>query len=137
MATQELIVFEQILVELRSNRELTRISWQRLHKTFGDRLTNAWRLVTENRIKKYLFRPSDRVVWIAVGQSGEYLIYPHAGYCGCSDFYFRVIDGETALCYHLIAQKIAEALDHFDIVFEEDEFYNTLLEVWRKELTQH
>lgn len=134
MATQELMIFEQILDELRSNRELRRISWQHLHNTFGDRFTKAWRLVTENRIKKYVFRPSDRIVWIAVGQSGEYLIYPNAGYCGCSDFYFRVLDGEAALCYHLIAQKIAEALNRFDIIFEEDEVYNTLLEVWKKEL---
>lgn len=137
MAPQELIIFEQILDELQSNRELSRISWQRLHNTFGDRFTNAWRLVTENRINKYVFRPSDRIVWIAVGQSGEYLIYPHAGYCSCGDFYFRVLDGEAALCYHLIAQKIAEALNHFDIIFEEDEVFNTLLEVWKRELAQH
>jgi predicted nucleic acid-binding Zn finger protein len=136
VATQELLIFERALDELRSNRELSRLSWQRLHSTFGDRFTKAWRLVTESRIKKYVFRPSGRIVWIAVGQTGEYMIYPHAIYCSCNDFYFRVLDGETGLCYHLMAQKIAETLDHFDTILEEDEVYDQLLEIWRKELTE-
>jgi predicted nucleic acid-binding Zn finger protein len=75
-------------------------------------------------------------VWIAVGQTGEYMIYPHAIYCSCNDFYFRVLDGETGLCYHLMAQKIAETLDHFDTILEEDEVYDQLLEIWRKELSE-
>ena len=123
---------EQILRDLRTSREISRQNWQRLRNTFGDRFDNAWRLVTENRIKKYVFKPSNRTLWIAIGQNAEYLIYSNAGYCSCSDFYFRVLDHEKAYCYHLLAQKIAEALNHYDLVEEEDEAYEPLLDIWKE-----
>jgi len=122
----------QILRDLRSSREISRQNWQRLRSTFGDRFDKAWRLVTENRIKKYIFKPSNRTLWIAIGQNAEYLIYSNAGYCSCSDFYFRVLDHEKAYCYHLLAQKIAEALNHYDLVEEEDEAYAPLLDIWKE-----
>jgi len=128
---QEHLSLEQILRDLRSSREISRQNWQRLRNTFGDRFDKAWRLVTENRIKKYVFKPSNRTLWIAIGQNAEYLIYSKAGYCSCSDFYFRVLDHEKAYCYHLIAQKIAEALNHYDLIEEEDEAYDTLLGIWK------
>ncbi|HUV34034.1 MAG TPA: hypothetical protein VMW22_03830, partial [Candidatus Desulfaltia sp.] len=58
--TQEHLVLEQILRELRTEREISRLNWQRLRRTFDSRFTRAWRLVTENRIKRYVFRPSGR-----------------------------------------------------------------------------
>jgi len=128
---QEHLSLEQILRDLRASREISRQNWQRLRNTFGDRFDKAWRLVTENRIKKYVFKPSNRTLWIAIGQNAEYLIYSKAGYCSCSDFYFRVLDHEKAYCYHLIAQKIAEALNHYDLIEEEDEAYDTLLGIWK------
>ena len=128
----EHLSLEDILRDLRSSREISRQNWQRLRNTFGDRFEKAWKLVTENRIKKYVFKPSNRILWIAIGQNAEYLIYSKAGYCSCSDFYFRVLDHEKAYCYHLLAQKIAEALNHFDLIEEEDEAYNTLLGIWKE-----
>ncbi len=128
---QEALTLEQVLRDLRISREISRQNWQRLRNTFGDRFDKAWKLVTENRIKKYVFKPSNRSLWIAIGQNAEYLIYSHAGYCSCSDFYFRVLDNEQAYCYHLLAQKLAEALNHFDLVEEEDEAYDQLLEIWK------
>jgi predicted nucleic acid-binding Zn finger protein len=130
MATQEKIVLEQVLRELRTEKELSRINWQRLRRIFGERFLRAWDLVINHRIKKYVFRPSEREIWIAIGNTGEYLIYPHAGYCSCSDFYFRVLDEEVAFCYHLLAQKLAEALGYFDVIPEEDEVYRELMEIW-------
>jgi predicted nucleic acid-binding Zn finger protein len=129
---QEHLALEDILRGLRSSREISRPNWQRLRSTFSDRFDKAWRLVTENRIKKYVFKPSNRTLWIAIGQNAEYLIYSNAGYCSCSDFYFRVLDHEKAYCYHLLAQKIAEALNHYDLVEEEDEAYETLLGIWKE-----
>lgn len=129
---QEHLSLEQILRDLRSSKEISRQNWQRLRSTFGDRFDKAWRLVTENRIKKYVFKPSNRTLWIAIGQNAEYLIYSNAGYCSCSDFYFRVLDHEKAYCYHLLAQKIAEALNHYDLVEEEDEAYEPLLDIWKE-----
>lgn len=128
---QEALTLEQVLRDLRISREISRQNWQRLRNTFGDRFDKSWKLVTENRIKKYIFKPSNRSLWVAIGQNAEYLIYSHAGYCSCSDFYFRVLDNEQAYCYHLLAQKIAEALNHYDLVEEEDEVYEQLLEIWK------
>ncbi len=129
---QESLALEQVLRDLRISKEISRQNWQRLRTTFGDRYDKAWKLVTENRIKKYVFKPSMKSLWIAIGQNAEYLIYSHAGYCSCSDFYFRVLDNEQAYCYHLLAQKIAEALNHYDLIEEDDEAYESLLEIWKE-----
>ena len=128
---QEHLVLEQILRDLRFSKEISRHNWQRLRSTFGERFDKSWKLVTENRIKKYVFKPSNRTLWVAIGQNAEYLIYSHAGHCSCSDFYFRVLDNEKAYCYHLLAQKIAEALNHYDLIEEDDEAYEALLEIWK------
>ena len=128
---QEALTLEQVLRDLRISYEISRYNWQRLRTTFGDRFDKAWKLVTENRVKKYVFKPSGKSLWIAIGQNAEYLIYSHAGYCSCSDFYFRVLDNEQAYCYHLLAQKIAEALNHYDLIEEDDEAYEQLLEIWK------
>jgi len=128
----EHIILEQILRDIRVSKEISLWNWQRLRNTFGDRFDKAWKLVTERRIKKYIFRPSMKTIWIAIGQNAEYLIYSNAGYCSCSDFYFRVLDHEKAYCYHLLAQKIAEALNNYDVVEEEDEIYPVLLNIWKE-----
>jgi predicted nucleic acid-binding Zn finger protein len=125
-------VLEQIIRDLGVKKEISRQNWQRLRDVFGNRFTNAWRLVTENRVKKYVFRPSGRTLWIAIGNSAEYMIYSNAGYCGCSDFYFRVLDDEKAYCYHLLAQKLAETLDYFDLIEEDDEAYDQLTAIWKR-----
>jgi predicted nucleic acid-binding Zn finger protein len=36
------------------------------------------------------------------------------------------------LCYHLIAQKIANVLDWYEHVEEHDELYETLVKEWKK-----
>ena len=131
MALQEQRVLQKVIRELRTDKELSRPNWQMLRSVFGKRFFQAWDLVVKRRIKKYIFRPSEREVWIAIGNSGEYLIYPHAGYCSCSDFYFRVLDEEVAFCYHLLAQKLAEALEYYESILEEDEFYRELMDIWK------
>ena len=133
MASQrEHTVLEQVLRDLRVSKEISRQNWQRLRDVFGNRFTNAWRLVTENRVKKYVFKPSNRSLWIAIGQNAEYLIYSNAGYCSCSDFYFRVLDNEKAYCYHVLAQRLAEALEFYDLISEEDEAYDQLMAIWKR-----
>lgn len=129
---REHTVLEQILRDLRVSKEISRQNWQRLRDVFGNRFTNAWRLVTENRVKKYVFQPSNRTFWVAIGNNAEYLIYSNAGYCSCSDFYFRVLDDEKAYCYHVLAQMLAEALDFYDLIKEEDEAYDQLMTIWKQ-----
>ena len=133
MASQrEHSVLEQVLRDLNVSKEISRQNWQRLRDVFGNRFDKAWKLVTENRIKKYMFKPSNRILWIAIGQNAEYLIYSNAGYCSCSDFYFRVLDNEKAYCYHVLAQRLAEALEFYNLIEEEDEFHDQLLDIWKK-----
>lgn len=131
---EERIRFADILAEVETSRELSRINWMGLMRLFGDRFLRAWNLVSEGRVKKYVFRPSGRTVWVVVGQGGEYIIFPRAEYCSCSDFYFRVIDGKEGYCYHLLAHKLSSALDHYRTVLEEDEFYGVLMDAWLEQM---
>jgi predicted nucleic acid-binding Zn finger protein len=131
MITEERRILESVCDELRSSGELTRAQWDRLKTVLGERFDKAWQLVEQKRIKRYVFQPSGRVVWIAVGRQSEYQILPESGYCDCNDFYFRVVDGEAGLCYHLLAQRLAEALDAYQEVREEDQYYDELMSEWR------
>jgi predicted nucleic acid-binding Zn finger protein len=88
--------------------------------------------VGQNRVKKYVFEPSGRVVWIIVGRESEYQVLPQSGYCDCSDFYFRVVDGEAGLCNHHMAQRLSEALEEYEEIREEDKFYEPLMNEWRR-----
>jgi predicted nucleic acid-binding Zn finger protein len=134
MVAEERLILERVLDEVRSERQLSRSNWERLRGTFGYRFDRAWRLVQERRVKRYTFRPSGRVVWVVVGQGGEYQVYPNARYCGCDDFYFRVVDEEAGLCYHLLGQRLADILGSYDAVEEEDEAYAVLSGEWRAQI---
>jgi predicted nucleic acid-binding Zn finger protein len=103
-----------------------------LSTAFGARFTRAWEALEEGRVKKYVFKPSQRIVWIVVGKKRDYIIMPNAEFCSCNDFYFRVMDGEAHLCYHLMAQKIAEALSKYDLFEEDDSLFDTLMNEWKE-----
>ena len=102
-----------------------------LYDLFGRRFTKALEALKENRVKKYVFKPSNRLVWIVVGRERDYLLMPEAEFCTCDDFYFRVLDKKAHLCYHLIAQKIARNLGWFDVISENDELYLSLMKEWK------
>jgi len=103
-----------------------------LYELFGQRFTKALEALNENRVKKYVFKPSGRTVWIVIGRERDYLIMPEAEFCTCDDFYFRVLDRKIHLCYHLIAQKIARNLGWYETLEETDELYKTLMNEWKK-----
>ncbi|RLI04508.1 hypothetical protein DRO26_04460 [Candidatus Bathyarchaeota archaeon] len=102
-----------------------------LLKVFGKRFENALKALEEGAVKKYVFEPSGRVVWIVVGKERDYQIIPSVNYCSCDDFYFRVLDGGTCVCYHVLAQKLAEALNRYELITESDSFYDLLMKEWR------
>lgn len=102
-----------------------------LYDLFGSRFTKALEALKENRIKKYIFKPSNRIVWIVIGRERDYLIMPQAEFCTCDDFYFRVLDKQVHLCYHLIAQKIAINLGWYEVITENDELYDSLMAEWK------
>jgi predicted nucleic acid-binding Zn finger protein len=99
---------------------------KKLSKTFNE----ALQLVYAKRVKKYIFKPSCRILWIVLGRKGEYQIIPEANFCSCNDFYFRVVGGKKKLCYHLIAQKLAEALK----IYEEKELMDSEYEKMMEKL---
>jgi predicted nucleic acid-binding Zn finger protein len=132
MKKPEIETLNKICKESNAVGRVTGVHLTQLSAAFGSRFVKAWKALKEKRIKKYVFDPSGRIIWIVVGKGREYLIMPAADFCSCDDFYFRVMDREVHLCYHLIAQKLAEALKWYDFIEERDELYNSLLEEWRK-----
>jgi predicted nucleic acid-binding Zn finger protein len=101
-------------------------------RVFGDRGFEAWQLVKDGRVKKYVFVPSGRVQWVVVGDGRDYLIYDVVGYCHCEDFYMAVMRGEAFACKHLVAWKMAVNLNLFETILEGDENYHVRLEEWKK-----
>ena len=128
---KEIKILDSICKEMKNN-EITDQQLIQLSDVFGSRFIKAWEVVQEDRVKKYIFSPSGRIVWIVVGREREYQIMPAAGFCSCDDFYFRVMDRETNICYHLIAQKVADALTRYDKITEEDRLYDCLMDEWKK-----
>jgi predicted nucleic acid-binding Zn finger protein len=121
-----------ICKEAKMEGKLTGKNLTKLYEIFGQRFTKAFEALKENRVKKYVFKPSGRVVWIVVGKERDYLTMPEAEFCPCDDFYFRVLDREVNLCYHLIAQKIANILGWYETLEEHDELYDSLMKEWKK-----
>jgi len=100
-------------------------------RVFGQRGFEAWQLVKDKRVKKYVFLPSGRVQWIVVGDGKDYLIYDVVGYCHCVDFYQAVMRGEAFACKHLVAWRLAVSLNLFETILEGDENYHVRLEEWK------
>ncbi len=72
---------KDICKEIQTEGQMTGVHLTRLSSTFGSRFPKAWETVKERRIKKYVFKPSGRVVWIVVGKEREYLVMPAADFC--------------------------------------------------------
>lgn len=128
----ELEMLEKICQKAAASGKIEDCDLKRLLRAFGQRFTRAREAAESRRVKKYVFKPSNRVAWIVVGKAKDYLLMPSADFCNCDDFYFRVMDRQAHLCYHLIAQKLAETLETFDLFEEEDSLYDTLMNEWRK-----
>jgi predicted nucleic acid-binding Zn finger protein len=127
----EIELLKTICEEAKKEGRLTGKDLAKLHEVFGQRFTKAFEALKESRVKKYGFKPSGRSVWIVVGKKRDYLLMPEAEFCTCNDFYFRVLDREVHLCYHLIAQKIASILKWYDAIEERDELYDSLMNEWK------
>lgn len=117
----------EICREIKESRKITSEQESRLSDLFGSRFNNALKIVEQNKVRLYIFDPSGRRAWIVVGKKQDYQILPNAEFCVCDDYYFRVIGGKAPLCYHLIAQKLAAALDKFELIRESDEKYETIV----------
>jgi len=128
----EIDILNSICKEAKAEGKLTGKNLTRLYETFGQRFTRAFEALKENRVKKYVFKPSGKTIWIVVGKERDYLIMPEAEFCTCDDFYFRVLDKQVHLCYHLIAQKLAKNLKWYETIEDGDEIYDSLMAEWKK-----
>jgi predicted nucleic acid-binding Zn finger protein len=128
----EIETLNAICREAKTEGKLSGKNLTDLYELFGQRFTKALDALKEGRVKKYIFRPSGRIVWIVLGRERDYLIMAEAEFCTCDDFYFRVLDRKIHLCYHLIAQKIARNLGWYETLEETDELYKTLMSEWKK-----
>jgi len=79
--------------------------------------------VLNKGIFKYIYKPSNRSVWIALGENCEHIIYPKL-YCSCQDFYKSVIvKRKRVFCKHILAQIISEALEIYkEVEFDDADF---------------
>ncbi|MFA5363912.1 MAG: hypothetical protein WC325_01880 [Candidatus Bathyarchaeia archaeon] len=130
--SKEIKILENVCEEAKTYKKISDEQLQQLKEAFGSRFTKAWEAIQEERVKKYLFSPSNRTVWVVIGREREYQVMPAAEFCSCDDFYFRVMDREANICYHLIAQKLADVLGLYDHIEEEDRLYDFLMEDWKK-----
>ena len=133
--TSELEILQQICKKAATGKLIKEADLNKLSSAFGQRFAKAWETAKDKRVKKYVFKPSNRIVWIVVGKERDYLIMPAVDFCTCDDFYFRVMDRQIHLCYHLIAQKLAETLESYDSYEEEDRLCSVLMKEWKKAIT--
>ncbi|MFX0083784.1 MAG: hypothetical protein ACFE94_18690 [Candidatus Hodarchaeota archaeon] len=83
--------------------------------------------VLKRGITKYIYQPSNRIVWTAMGQNQEHLIYPRL-FCSCQDFYKNVVVYRKRIfCKHIIAQVISEAFNEFITKELEDSKFKELV----------
>ena len=124
------LVLKQVSQELRRTRTLTDEQKQTLSKVFDKRLPPALALVETRSVSTYRFKPSGRTVWMVKGRKGEYQVMPESMFCTCDDYYFRVMDNKKQLCYHLVAQQIAEAMGQFNSSILSDADYAEVSSKW-------
>ena len=115
-----------------SKEELTQDDIEHFKQKYGKRFVRALRSVEEKRVLKYNFKPSSSTTWIVRGRRREYLVIPET-YCTCRSFYQEVvISKEAKMCYHLLAQKIAEIRNLHSVIESSDAERRKLAVEWRR-----
>ena len=127
----ELEVIQRVCEDIASSGKLTNPQEAKLAEQFGDQFKNALELVEKRKVKRFRFRPSGRIIWAVKGRKGVYQVIPETNFCNCDDYYFRVMDGKRALCYHIIAQRITSALGRFETSELKDRHYGRITQQWR------
>ncbi len=126
-------VFTTILDEIGTKGEISEDLRKRLLVDYGLKFSNAEGLVSSNAVKKYIFSPSGKTIWIVVGREKEYFVMP-GFYCQCDDFYINVvIRKRSKMCYHLFAQALAERLGTFELYNVPDSDFIRLNNEWKKQ----
>ena len=64
----EINILNTICKEAKTEGKLTGKNLTKLYEIFGQRFTKAFEALKENRVKKYVFKPSGKTIWIVVGK---------------------------------------------------------------------
>ncbi|MFQ6025173.1 MAG: hypothetical protein ACE5JT_01485 [Nitrosopumilaceae archaeon] len=81
-------------------------------------------VISENRVKLHVFKPSGRKIWTVVGKENEHWLDPDLNFCSCEDFFFNTLNGGRE-CYHLKSAKIASKRKKVNVIrFSDDEYTN-------------
>ncbi len=124
--------FGEILKEMKATQSFSIPDLKYLVDEFDERFWRALLNMLAKNVKKYIFIPSNRVSWIVIGKSRDYLILSNL-YCPCEDFYLNVVTRKTAkMCYHLLSKILAENLQFFEEIKVEDERYDELMKDWKQ-----
>jgi len=128
-------VLRQLSQEIRGTHALSEEQKQTLSRVFEKRFPQAMALVEASKVTRYRFKPSGRTIWAVKGRKGEYQVMPDSMFCTCDDYYFRVMDNKKQLCYHLVAQQIAEGLGKFGELDLADSKYAEVTSRWTASLS--
>lgn len=85
----------------------------------------ALQVVEGEGVRLYHFLPSGMAIRTVVGRECEYLVHCPSSksdkpYCGCDDFYYRVLSGKAEECYHLVAARKALGEERYTVVEMKD-----------------
>lgn len=115
-----------------SEESLTQSDIEYFRNKYGKRFVRALQAAEENKVAKYQFQPSNTTTWIVRGRGRQYMVIPKV-YCTCRSFYQDVvISREIKMCYHLLAQQIAEIRNLYDSVDSSDAERRKMYVEWRR-----
>ena len=129
--SRETSVLKEVCQEIHRTGSVTEQQKVVLDSTFQKGSQQALALVEEGKVSRFKFQPSGRTVWVVKGRKGEYQVLPESMFCTCDDYYFRVMGEKRQLCYHLVAQHVAEALGKFHSSELTDSDYDAVTAKWR------
>lgn len=117
---------QPIFQSIKAEKKISADHIKKLQSLFGDALFRAIELIDEggSKIIKNCFSPSNLVIWTVEGTDKSHLIYPGI-YCDCQNFLVDTIYRKRQFfpCKHLLAQKLGEALEKYQIAnFEDKDF---------------
>ncbi|MCD6509778.1 MAG: hypothetical protein J7L11_05255 [Thermoprotei archaeon] len=122
--------FMSVIARIRQSANINGETNTWLRTKYGDKYSRALETMARGGVKLYRFMPSTRTIWIVEGHERDYLVIPFI-YCDCEDFYLNVvIRRKDDICYHMLAQALADALGSYTLVELPDELYERFLEEW-------
>jgi len=117
----------EIIEQIHANRCISGENLEKLAANFGERLWKALRTIAERRVTKHVFKPSNKQIWTVSGKNRDYLVISDF-YCTCDDFYLNVvIRKKIKVCYHILAKRLAEALDLYTSYAQTDDDYEKIM----------